>query len=270
MDISHFELIWKPQAPANPAGTPAVATVLQGYFLEITNLESVPYSYRIEFVASPVTDPARSLAGNTVVFVDTPGANNTPGILNGTITDTVFTPSTGLVTVPPLGTALVALLPQAFGPAPGDPNPLPNTPRPNFEVRGHVRIRLPATFRRVGNFFLLAPQANAPVRVMLTPQNRATFFTDTGAVDDQTQATLPLADGKATILLPADPAIFFPLEQVFNPARLAALDPAAVLQPEAVMASLAMLGAAGDDIAPVNGMLEEAGINLVLSRRKRK
>ena len=69
MEVSHFELIWKPQSPAAPANTPAVANVIQGYFLEITNLESVPYSYRVEFVASPVTLPSRSLAGNTVCFV---------------------------------------------------------------------------------------------------------------------------------------------------------------------------------------------------------
>jgi hypothetical protein len=264
MDVSHFELIWKPQAPAAPSGTPAVATVLQGYFLKITNLESVTYSFRVEFVAAPVADPLRSLSGNTVVFVDTPGTNNAPGILNGAITDTVFTPSTGLITIPPLGTALVAVLPQAFGPAPGDNVPLANNP-PRFEVRGHVRIRLPATFRQVGNSFRLRPQSDGPVRVLLTPQHRASYFDANRVITDQTQSSLPLAGGSATVAVPPGqgPVVLSNLVV----AKLAEMDPETAIRPEVMMASLAMLG--DGDLGPVNDVLEKAGISLTLSRPKR-
>ena len=53
MDVSHFELVWKPQSPAAPTGVSGVDKVFQGYFLEITNLEPVAYSYAVEFVAAP-------------------------------------------------------------------------------------------------------------------------------------------------------------------------------------------------------------------------
>lgn len=51
MDVSHFELVYKPQSPAAPDGTAAVDSLIQGYFLEITNLESVEYLYRVEKAA---------------------------------------------------------------------------------------------------------------------------------------------------------------------------------------------------------------------------
>ena len=45
MNVSHFELIFKPQSPVPPADT-----VLQGYFLSISNLEDVELSFRLDFV----------------------------------------------------------------------------------------------------------------------------------------------------------------------------------------------------------------------------
>ncbi len=231
MDVSQFELVYKPQSPAAPSGTAAVDSLIQGYFLKITNLETQAMSYRVSFVAAPVTDPLRSLAGNTVVFVDTPGTNNQQGVLNGAITSTVFSPSTGLITVPPSGTALIAVLPSAFGPLPGEPTPLLT---PDFEVRGHVRITLPALLKLVpGNpfpTFKFVPQSKVPVKVLLTPQNRTTYFTATGAISDQTQASLPLASGKALNEVPPQPPFVFPggaldldLQRGFE--RLAAVEP---------------------------------------------
>lgn len=209
MDVSHFELIFKPQSPAAPTGAGPVDSLIQGYFLEITNLEDEEYRYRLDFIAAPVTDPLRSVAGNTVVFVDTPGTNNQQGVLNGAITSTTFSPSTGFVTVPPKGTALVAVLPSAFGPLPGETTPLTT---PDFEVRGYVRLRLPALFRFVpGNpfgRFVLEPQADAPVKVLLTPQNRTTYFKADGTISDQTQASLPLANGVAVNELEPETGLF--------------------------------------------------------------
>jgi hypothetical protein len=267
MDVSHFELIWKPQSPAAPTGTPAVANVIQGYFLEITNLESVAYQYRVELVASPVTDPLRSLAGNTVVFVDTPGTNNQQGVLNGAITDTSFFPSTGNITIPPKGTALIAVLPSAFGPLPGETSPLT---APNFEVRGFVRVTLPATFRRVGNFFLYGPQANAPVKVMLTPQNRTTYFSATGAVTDQTQATLLISTGTAINSLPPEPGFIFPNPFDLVDIQFDIFERMATPTPQMLAAMLAMVDADGGDMAGFNDSLAKAGIGMALERRRKK
>ncbi len=265
MDVSHFELIWKPQSPAAPSGTTAVATLIQGYFLEITNLESVAYSYRVELVAAAVTDPKRSLSGNAIVFIDTPGANNAPGVLNGAITSTSFFPSNGLITIPPKGTALVAILPSAFGPLPGEPTPLT---APDFEVRGYVRLTLPATFRKVGKFFVFGPQSKTPVKVLLTPQNRTTYFSATGAITDQTQASLPLASGTAVNTLPPEPGFIFP--GAFDLDALAALEVERVvpqMTPAMLGGMLAMIDPKAD-LAAFNASLKEAGVPLAVTYRK--
>ncbi len=143
MDISHFELVYKPQSPVPPADT-----VLQGYFLKISNLEDKSLSFRLDFVTSSITDPDRSLFQNTIVFVDTPGTNNNPGVftLTGLLDSKSFRLGR-LVTIPAHGTALVALLPA-------DPFPMPGTrpPAPNFECRGYVQLTLPALIRRPSFF----------------------------------------------------------------------------------------------------------------------
>lgn len=267
MEVSHFELIWKPQSPAAPTNTPAVANVIQGYFLEITNLETVTYEYRVELVASAVTNPLRSLAGNAIVFVDTPGTNNQQGVLNGAITDTSFFPSTGNIVIPPKGTALIAILPSAFGPLPGEISPLT---APNFEVRGYVRITLPAIFRQVGKFFQFGPQSAAPVKIMLTPQNRTTYFSASGAVTDQTQASLPISTGNAVNDLPPQPGFIFPNRFDLVDLSFDVFERMAPPDPAMLAAMLAMVDAEGGDMASFNDSLAKAGIGMALERRKKK
>lgn len=276
MDVSHFELIWKPQSPQEPQGSTAVAAVLQGYFLEITNLEDVSYRYSVDFVAAPVTEPLRSLAGNTVVFVDTPGTDNTAGFLTGSITDTIFRPSTGSITIPAKGTALIAVLPSAFGAFPFEPTPLTG---PNFEVRGYVRLRLPTVFRQIPSptgipRFAIAAQASAPVKVMLTAQNRATYFTENGVISDQTQASLPLASGAAVnALAPDQPFRFTALSDSaldFNPARaqrvMELIGEEGMV--DAAAAMLTTMADAGADLSSFNKSLARQGVALAIERRK--
>jgi hypothetical protein len=108
MIVSHFELVYKPQSPAGPADT-----VLQGYFLEITNLEAIQLEFALNFTTSPITDANRSLFGNAAVFVDTPGIDNNIGVFS--ITGALASKSFGLnrrIVVPAHGTALLALLPS--------------------------------------------------------------------------------------------------------------------------------------------------------------
>lgn len=268
MEVSTFELIFKPQSPAAPQGVAAVDRVIQGYFLAITNLEDRTYRYALDFIATPVSDPLRSLAGNTVVFVDTPSTNNQQGVLNGSLSSKVFRPSTGFVEIPAHGTALVAVLPSAFGPVPGDPTPLT---QPNFEVRGFVRIRLPAL--RSGPFpsiFNLKPQSEKPVKVLLTPQHRATFLTAAGEVSDQTQTALPNASGAALNALTPEkgfvltPSVFdtIPPElarglELLDPPERAAL----------IGGLMAELAAEGADLKTLNAAMKAADIGLAVERR---
>lgn len=270
--VSHFELIFKPQSPASPPGV-NVDRLIQGYFLEITNLETVPYSYSLEFIA--VAPPAgtpnatfRSLAGNTLVFVDTPGSDNQQGILNGTLGDTRFTPSSGSITIAPQATALVAVLPSAFGPNPLDPTPLT---QPNFEVRGFVRLGLPAVFRRSGRFFVREAQASGPVQVLVTPQNRATYFTATNAISAQTQASLPIVGGSAQMAIDPSQPFRFPLGQL---ADLDAIRPMiAMLEANPEMASPAMLALIlrqlepGKDVDALNAELANAEVPFTITAR---
>lgn len=266
MDVSHFELVFKPQSPAAPVGVPAVDRLIQGYFLEITNLEAQPFSYRLTFVAAPVTDPLRSLAGNTVVFVDTPGVNNQSGVLNGAITGTRFSPSTGLITIPAQGTALVAVLPSAFGPV-FDPTPLT---APTFEVRGHVQITLPARIEFSLNppRLRFVPQSTVPVKVLLTPQNRTTYLTAAGAISDQTQASLPLASGAALNAITPETG-FFSLPATLSLAESRTLfETGDAPSGEMLAALLTMIDPKGDDLPRFNKALAAAGVGLALERAK--
>lgn len=287
MEISNFELILKPQSPASPGGTMAVDRVLQGYFLELTNLEAVPLRFLLEFVIfpPPLGTPNRefrSLAGNTLCILDTGGTDNRFGILDGTLTSSVFTPrfpgpgpqpfpagSTRLITVPPGGTALVAVLPSAFGVIdPIEPTPLSV---PNFEVRGFVRIRLPAIFRPP--FPFLHPQLDRPARVLLTPQNRATFLTATGAISDQTQTGLPLATGQALNEIPPEFGLLpFPVAALAEEERFQLAGSLLQEVPQEVQADLlALLMAQMDekaDLARYNRALSARGIPMAVERRK--
>ncbi len=150
--------------------------MLQGYFLKITNLEKKDLSFRLDFVTSAITNADRSLFQNTAVFVDTPGFDNNIGVfaLNGQPNSPSFRLNR-LVTIPAQGTALVAVLPS-------DPFTMPGQvpPAVSFECRGFVRLTLPALIRR-GSFFP-QPQNAGPVKVMLTPQHRATYIGAGGVI----------------------------------------------------------------------------------------
>lgn len=269
MIVSHFELIYKPQAPKAPEGTSAVDRVIQGYFLEITNLEDKPIQFAVEFVAAAATDPLRSLAGNALVFVDTPDSNNVQGVLSGSQTGTVFRPSTGNIRIPAQGTALVAVLPSAFGPLPGESTPLTS---PNFEVRGYVRLRVPAILSLGGSGGIrFVKQSETPVKVLLTPQNRATYFKADGSISDQTQASLPLAQGSAAAEIIAEPG-----RLVAGPIKVDEILKRPDLpfdgadRAEMLAMLLASIDPETDDVAAFNKALSAAGIGMAIEMRKVK
>lgn len=274
MELSTFELLYKPQSPAAPAGTIDVERVIQGYFLTISNLEDTTYRYGLEFVISPppvgTPDQAfRSLANNTVVFIDTPGTDNQAGTLSGSLTSSVFRPSTGFITIPPNGTALVAVLPSAFGPNPALTQLL-------FEVRGFVRLTLPAIFTFNGplpNFFR-EPQSDSPVKVMVTPQHRATFFTADGSISDQIQASLPVASGQALNELEPEPG--GPLVIMSPPTLPVIIEYLTVVQSNPEMVNLSMLAAVmsqldgeKSDLSAFNKALSEFNIPFAIERRNK-
>jgi hypothetical protein len=269
MHVSSFELLFKPQSPAAPDGVSAVDRLIQGYFLSITNLEEEDYRFGVELVALPVPgQPLRSLDGNALTIVDTPASDNQFGTLSGPFGGKRYRPSTGSFVIPAHGTALVAVLPSTFGSA-VDPTPLPS---PDFEVRGFVRLRLPALRKPGASRFFLTPQSKRPVNVLVTPQNRTTYFTADGAISDQTQASLPTASGAAMGEVkpePGGPLLVVDDFTTVKPEILDLLDDLTVEERSALLPAL-MAGIDGDsaDLSGFNRSLRSAGINLAVERRR--
>jgi hypothetical protein len=263
MDVSHFELVYKPQSPVPPADT-----VLQGYFLKISNLEDVELSFRVTFVTSSITDPDRSLFQNTVAFVDTPGSNNNSGVFSlvGGLSDKSFRLNR-LIVIPAHGTALVALLPSDPFAMPGAPLPVPD-----FECRGYVQLTLPAIIRR-GNKFLFTSQSEDPVHVMLTPQHRATYLSPAGVINDQTQSSLPVAGGSAIALVDPEPPrlTLFPVQPpifTFDPDRFKTLVDQFELDPSILAGLLAQAANGAMDLTAFNKALAAEGIPMAIENRK--
>lgn len=260
MNVSHFELIFKPQAPVPPADT-----VLQGYFLSISNLEDVPLRFRLDFVTSSISDPTRTLAGNTVVIVDSGAVNNdfAPSLLGGPTSKSFrLNP---FVNIPAHGTAKIAVLPA-------DPFPVPigdGTADPaDYEARGYVTLRLPSLLQFNGKFISFKRQLDRPANVLLTPQNRATYFRD-GKIESQTQAGLPLASGSALNEIEAE-SFSFPFLEISKPLQLEKLvNEIDFDRMPTLLAELMAVAAASDiDTKAFNAALKEAGVGLSLERSK--
>ncbi|MFK8083294.1 MAG: hypothetical protein AB8B97_23700 [Granulosicoccus sp.] len=192
--ISHFELLFKDQAPVIGI---EVETVLQGYFLELTNLEERDFLYNIEFVALASNNGSanRQLDNNTIAILDNPGApenDNVFGQLNLVDSDgplNTYSPTDLSLRIAAGATALVVVIPQVI-PFMGDAMAVDR----DFEVRGYVQLSLPP--------FDGETQSNRPVNVMVSPQNRATFYTfpntgnfSGGMLRNQTQTSLPTGNG---------------------------------------------------------------------------
>ncbi|PWK61179.1 hypothetical protein [Roseicyclus mahoneyensis] len=263
MNVSHFELIFKPQSPVPPADT-----VLQGYFLSITNLEDVALSFRLDFVTSSITDPTRTLSGNTLVIVDIAGDNNdfTYSLLGGPAAKSFrLSP---LLKIPAHATAKVAVLPSdPFPPPIGDGTADPA----DYEARGYVTLRLPALIETAGKEIKIIRQLDRPANVLLTPQNRATYFRDGKTIESQTQSSLPLASGSALNEVPAERRPF--LELAIDPKRkfdlgrlLREID--IDLVPDLLADLMVLAQASGIDTKAFNSALKDAGIGMALERRQ--
>jgi hypothetical protein len=266
MEISTFELLVKRIAP--PPADPAVARrVVQGYFLTIANLEDRDFTYQLEFHVSRPTpvDPDRTLAGSAFAAFDIAGAN-TPLALTAVVPSPtpVFTTRFRL---PAKQTASVQLLPDLTVPG------LLNQANPDLEVRGFVRLRLPAL--RQGIF--QRPQSNSPVKVLLNPEVRGTFLpndlTARNGDLDQINYPLELASGKGLNevepdrgFFPIDPGIIpdlvidRPLPDLVNPPMidLSVLSPAA--RAEVLAETLAQVDPSAENLSTVSDLLSKLEI----------
>ena len=204
--ISTFELLFTPQLPP---GVPVPTTVAQidenvvkAYFLTISNPNTKQYVFDIFFHCNVNPSPAipsRTLA-SAVGFVDD-GSTATP------LTITASTPVDFVcsVTVAARGTVLVGIIPLFFN-ASGFAVPV-------IDCRGWAELTLPALFGK--NRFFPVPQSNAPVSIIVTPEQRLTFLPGASAgktsVESQSAFALPVVGGSAQISVPPQPGfVFFP------------------------------------------------------------
>jgi hypothetical protein len=262
MNVSHFELVFKPQSPVPPSDI-----VLQGYFLKISNLEDEALHYRVNFVTSSVSDPNRTLAGNTVVFVDVAGTDNTQTFTLVGAADAKSFHLCPDVMIPAHATALIALLPA-------DPFPLPfgdGTADPaDYEARGYVTLGLPAKLQESDEhpgFWFPGPQRHDPARAIVTPQHRAIYLGEDGAAKGQTQSTVPLANAGSEILLePETDMKMKPDFEIHHPIETPCVDPETLAKDLAGL--IALVSGPDVDLTAFNKSLKKAGIAMALERRK--
>ncbi|MGY6549912.1 MAG: hypothetical protein ACXIU7_13055 [Roseinatronobacter sp.] len=250
MIVSQFELVYKPQSPVGPADV-----ALQGYFLTITNLEDMDLRFRLRFTTSSVSDPDRSLFQNAAVLIDTPDVNNS-GIfsLSGNLTSKSFL-LRKLVDIPAHGTALVAVLPS--DPFPPQLVPAANA---NFECRGFVTLTLPPN--------RLKPQAKAPVKVLLSAQNRTLYVTQQDDLPNgQSQASIPISTGQSlNEIVPESFRFDAATDLVLSDLPFKLSDE--LLSGSDLLAFLSEMGDADMDLRELNAALKEAGIGMAIERRK--
>lgn len=181
MLISTFEILVKPLAPGD---NPPARTVIQAYFLTITNLNpNSDIDLDIDFIS--VTPGINPTAGNVITFFDFLNAN-APAALSDT-TDPIRKRRT--INIPARDTGLFLLQPNVF-----DPDVLENA---NLEIRGHVEIS-------VNDFSPL----NGTQELLVTPEHRGTFVPTNFNMPnvpirdldfDQLAYALPIVGGSALV-----------------------------------------------------------------------
>lgn len=173
--VSAFELLVKPIAPAPPfAGAPS-RTVVQAYFLLISNLNTSgsEVALSLKFIAGGMGLSSDKL----ITLVDT-GAGNNFGKLasDGKTDDDIVLPS-GF-------TGLFILQPDLR-----KPDVLPPAPTvPDVEIRGYVEIDISPN------------SSTSQAKLLVTPQIRGTFLSNEAPPDfDQQSYGLPTASGGGLI-----------------------------------------------------------------------
>lgn len=188
MLVSTFELLVKSQLPGPKQVEPPIdvpppdvldklkklgRTVIQGYFLTISNLNSFDVTISLIFTA---LTPSISIK-ETIILLDVTGENvqgdlKKPNLLNGKARYTL--------TVKANDTGLFILQPDFFA----KPELLSNR---DFEIRGYVEV-----------FISSLSKGEQSARLLLTPEHRGTFFKNLDKEDpqlDQIVYPLPTARG---------------------------------------------------------------------------
>jgi hypothetical protein len=269
MDVSTFELLYRPLTPPLPGNTGAIARrVLQGYFLTVSNLDPMNgFRFRIVFRISlpQPADPSRTLANNALFISDVAGPGNTfrTSLTNAPSGSNRFTTE---FEVPAGATALVVLLPDITAPG------FFTTGPENIEIRGNVALELPCEVpgnAQPGRLTRTRPQAGAPARVLLHAELRATYLPEGWPAMrredldfDQTATTLTLASGKGANEIASQSACPFVVPERDIPDRIDPdrFDPDRFDPLQRVLSGLGAMAIDRENMAMLSEQLAEAGI----------
>ena len=162
MEISPFELLLKQIAPRNPEGEAEERlkrTVIQGYFLTLSNLENRKRNFRFEVVISAPSNPpdesnvSRRLEDRTALLFDIAGDNLPLSLTKEEENESFIRYKSNTLVLPSLATVSVQLLP--------DIAKFVENPLSLLEVRGFISIE---------------SEDDVSGSIFLNPEIRGTFF----------------------------------------------------------------------------------------------
>ncbi|MEQ9487031.1 hypothetical protein [Coleofasciculus sp. F4-SAH-05] len=197
--VSTFELLVKPLVQPSADILGAGRTIIQGYFLTISNLNSsTPVRLRVNFTAqSPNLNSQPLLA-----FFDVAGFNNQINPISQTPTTQTY-----VISIGPRDTGLFLLQP--------DVTKKEVVEKANTELRGFVTLSLANLFGSNSFDLLLTPQQRGTFLPNNFPENKADF--------DQLAYALPTATGGSQVKLTQFQFPTFPIRQI--PSEILELDP---------------------------------------------
>lgn len=173
--VSNFELLVKPIAPSPPFASAPSRTVIQAYFLLISNLNTAgpEVALSLRFISGGM-----GLSSDKLITLLDTGAGNNFGKLgpDGKSDDDIVLPSgfTGLFLLQP-----DLRKPDVLPPSPGVPD---------LEIRGYVEIDISPN------------SSTSEAKLLVAPQIRGTFLSDSMPPDfDQQSYGLPTANGSGLI-----------------------------------------------------------------------
>lgn len=206
--ISNFELLFKPIAPQGGPATEIARVVAQGYFLEVSNLESrdIILIFRTRTSIKQLTDSVNTeftATNNSVVYDITQDNINIADDFMASYGPLIPNKQSGhfinCLPLPAGQTASIAVLPniQQLLTSPGGP-------AFDLAIRGYTELVLAPDISNISPFTVSPP---ASARVLVSPEHRGSFIDpefDFGNIGiqtdldfDQLAYSLPTANGQA-------------------------------------------------------------------------
>ncbi len=220
--VSSFELLVKPLVQSSADILGAGRTIIQGYFLTISNLNTIPVTLRVNFKAqSPNISSRPLLAFFDVNNVNAPLVANPSTAINQTYTISVPAGDTGVFLLQP-DVSQASIVATA-----------------NTEIRGFVTVSLAQPFGSNSFNLLLTPQQRGTFlpKGFVVPATPPSPSATTNQDFDQLAYSLPTATGGAQVTLSQINLPIFPIgTPIRTPIGTQVLPELATLDPDLLQA----------------------------------